>query len=97
MASAADPRFKLRFVEEDNVAVVTGVYCVLCSGGEEADGDYETVLGKLNHCFVPKVNVIHERSRFHLGAQKHQLRNRLALRASRDPPVRFGGNRQYWG
>ncbi|KAK0155646.1 hypothetical protein N1851_001965 [Merluccius polli] len=27
MASAADPRFKLRFVEEDNVAVVTGVYC----------------------------------------------------------------------
>lgn len=37
---------------------------------EDAD-DYETVLEKLNTYFIPKVNVIHERARFYLRAQKH--------------------------
>ncbi len=32
---------------------------------------YEVVLGKLDKYFVPKVNVIHERARFHLRAQKN--------------------------
>ena len=37
---------------------------------EDAD-DYETVLEKSNPYFIPKVNVIHERARFYLRAQKH--------------------------
>ena len=32
---------------------------------------YETVLDKLDNYFVPRVNVIHERARFHQRVQKH--------------------------
>ena len=32
---------------------------------------YEVVLGQLDCYFVPKVNVIHERARYHQRAQKH--------------------------
>lgn len=40
------------------------------SDDEDVD-DFETVLDKLNTYFIPKVNVIHERARFYLRAQKH--------------------------
>ena len=37
---------------------------------DEDEEVYETVLGKLDSYFVPKVNVIHERARFHQCNQK---------------------------
>lgn len=65
--------------EEDEVQVCTLIYAL----GKEAEQiyktfvfevgeeeDYETVLGKFDSYFVPQVNVIHERARFHLRAQK---------------------------
>ena len=38
--------------------------------GEGEDETYEKVMEKFDNYFVPKVNVIHERSRFHLRSQK---------------------------
>lgn len=46
------------------------VFNTFVFGAEEKDDDYETVLEKLNNYFVPKVNIIHERARFYLRAQK---------------------------
>lgn len=37
---------------------------------EEDPNDYETVMAKLDNYFVPKVNTIHERARFHQRTQK---------------------------
>ena len=37
---------------------------------EEDPDDYETVMVKLDNYFVPKVNTIHERARFHQRSQK---------------------------
>ncbi len=39
--------------------------------GRGDDQKYETVLCKLDNYFVPKVNVIHERARFHQCVQRH--------------------------
>ncbi|CAL9695394.1 unnamed protein product [Knipowitschia caucasica] len=36
----------------------------------EDDDDYEIVLGKLDNYFIPKVNTIHERARFHQRTQR---------------------------
>lgn len=37
---------------------------------EEDPDDYETVMEKLDNYFMPKVNTIHERARFHQHSQK---------------------------
>lgn len=66
--------------EEDEVQVSTLIYAlgkeaeqifstfVFEEGEEEAY--YDSVLGKFDNYFVPQVNVIHERARFHLRVQK---------------------------
>lgn len=67
--------------EEEEVQVCTLLYSL---GSEveqivktfiyanDVDADkYEVVLGQLDCYFVPKVNVIHERARYHQRAQKH--------------------------
>lgn len=38
---------------------------------EDEEDDYDTVMAKLDGSFVPKVNTIHERARFHQCSQKH--------------------------
>ena len=60
------------------------VSMLLCALGKEAkqifntfvllaDDDYDTVLGKLNNYFVPKMNVIPKRACFYLRAQKQRI------------------------
>lgn len=46
------------------------VFSTFVFGENEEDDNYDTVLDKLNTYFVPKVNIIHERARFHLRVQK---------------------------
>ncbi|XP_056142138.1 uncharacterized protein pogzb [Lampris incognitus] len=46
------------------------VYKTFTFGADEKEDDYETVLQKLENYFVPKVNVIHQRAKFHQRIQR---------------------------
>lgn len=75
------------------------VYQTFTFGKEERE-DYDTVIRKPDDYFVPKVNVIHERARFHMRAQKpgemaeeyirslHELANTCDFGAAKDENIR---------